>query len=206
MEVYFIRHGASVDRLSGNYQSDSSMLSKRGEKEARLVAERCASLAADRIFTSSLKRAEQTARIIKETTGLPITVKEDLKEIERPTAVRGKSKDDQQARYIAQTANEYFADSDHCYSDEENFWTVKDRSQRVLRYLATCSEESVLVVTHGGLLRMILGLVMIGREIDPKQFHKIFFTTALFNTGLCKFKYNNGKWVLISWNDHDHLK
>ena len=66
MEIYLLRHGDAVDRLTGGYARDEDRpLTEAGREEAQVAGEALAGLGEtiDLVLTSPLVRAEQTAGI-----------------------------------------------------------------------------------------------------------------------------------------------
>lgn len=72
MHLYVIRHS---DPLSG-----ADGLTERGYREAETVAARLKRIGVTHLYSSDLRRAEETARISSEATGLPVTVHRWLRE------------------------------------------------------------------------------------------------------------------------------
>ena len=69
MDIYLLRHGDAVDRLTGGYAHDEERpLTEQGQQEARIAAESLRGLGVTiaEIFASPLVRATQTARIATE--------------------------------------------------------------------------------------------------------------------------------------------
>ncbi len=69
MNIYLLRHGDAVDRLTGGYARDEERpLTEKGQQEARIAAESLRGLGVTiaQIFTSPLVRATQTASIAVE--------------------------------------------------------------------------------------------------------------------------------------------
>jgi phosphohistidine phosphatase len=66
MDIYLLRHGDAVDRLTGGYAHDKERpLTEKGQQEARIAAESLRGLGVTitEIFASPLVRATQTAHI-----------------------------------------------------------------------------------------------------------------------------------------------
>ncbi len=67
MELYLLRHGDAVDRLTGGYAQDEDRpLTERGQTEAITAATALMRLhgTIDQIFTSPLVRTRQTAQVV----------------------------------------------------------------------------------------------------------------------------------------------
>ena len=69
MNIYLLRHGDAVDRLTGGYARDEERpLTEKGQQEARIAAEslRALGVTIAEIFASPLIRATQTASVATE--------------------------------------------------------------------------------------------------------------------------------------------
>ncbi|HID86792.1 MAG TPA: histidine phosphatase family protein [Anaerolineae bacterium] len=81
MELVLIRHGESTWNDEGRIQGWTDCpLSDRGRRQAEKLAERLAGLSIAALYTSSLKRALETAHIVARTLDLPPMVDERLRE------------------------------------------------------------------------------------------------------------------------------
>jgi 2,3-bisphosphoglycerate-dependent phosphoglycerate mutase len=85
-EVILVRHGASEAAIEGvrfpvvDGRADPA-LSDAGAEQAEAVAERLAAEGAERIYVSTLRRTQETARPLADATGLEPTVLADLTEV-----------------------------------------------------------------------------------------------------------------------------
>jgi alpha-ribazole phosphatase len=79
-EIIFIRHGETD--MAGSFCGHSNpALNLNGTNQAKRVAEEVISLGIERIYSSDLLRASQTASIIGQRVGVHIETKSDLREI-----------------------------------------------------------------------------------------------------------------------------
>jgi alpha-ribazole phosphatase len=79
-EIIFIRHGETD--IAGSFCGHSNpALNLNGTNQAKRVAEEVISLGIERIYSSDLLRASQTASIIGQRVGVHIETKSDLREI-----------------------------------------------------------------------------------------------------------------------------
>lgn len=83
MRLILIRHGQTDWNVEGRYQGQADPpLNDVGRKQANATADQLASLPIEAIYTSTLKRALETAKIIaRQHTGLAVTQDERLREI-----------------------------------------------------------------------------------------------------------------------------
>ena len=72
MKIYMIRHGQTDWNLAGKIQGKTDVpLNEEGRAQARFLAEAMKSRPAVKVFTSPLKRARETARVVAEALGAP---------------------------------------------------------------------------------------------------------------------------------------
>ena len=91
------------------------------------------------------------------------------------------------------------------HSDEENFFDLKKRALKALGHLVERPERTLLVVTHGTFVCMLICCMMAGEEVSPQLFDRVHHFLFLKNTAISVCEYDKGKWQLVIWNDHAHL-
>ncbi|MBM3257431.1 MAG: class I tRNA ligase family protein [Candidatus Liptonbacteria bacterium] len=149
---FFVRH-ASTDwnedvRSIG--QADPP-LSEQGRAEAKRMAENFKGNNVDLIITSDLKRARQTAEMIAEVTGAEIIVDRKLRE-RHLGITQGMPKTER---------NKLYGDLLYSYDGTppggESFKDVEERVWTSFKqYRALYRKKNVVIITHGGPIRMIL--------------------------------------------------
>lgn len=180
-------------------------LSELGRKQAAIVAERFKRLPVERIIASTHTRAHQTAVIIAEVTGKPLETSDLFTEMRRPSLIVGKQADDPAAVKIRAQIDANFHDEGWHHSDEENHADLKQRAQHALAYLLEQPFSTVLVVTHGTFLTVLLSVMAFGDQLTSREtlaIKKFAWTT---NTGLTICDYLDGRWRLVTFNDYAHL-
>lgn len=206
MKVYFVRHGESEFNVNNLHQHPEVPLTEKGEEQAAFIAKRLEEIKINHMFASPYMRARQTAEIVAKRIKKKIEFSDLIVELNRPSELVGFSYTDPQALLIKEKIKEHLLEPDWHYSDEENFYDFKKRAMKFISLLEKrFSNESVLVVTHGHILRMMIA-VMFDSDITPELFHRfeIFFMTR--NTGLTLVeKKKETPWRLLTWNDHAHL-
>lgn len=205
MIIYFVRHGTTEGNEANQFQLPTADLSKKGIEEARFMARRFESIPIDVMFSSSMTRAAQTAHIISEHIKHPVIENALFEETKRPSVICGKSKDDPKAKEVMEQVKAHFTDPLWRHSDEENYFLLKERANKALEFVLASGKECVLVVTHGEILRMMLAIVIFGKELTPVIFNRIKSVFATFNTGISKIEHNELGWYILAWNDHAHL-
>lgn len=155
--LLLVRHGESEANRQGIWQGDTDgMLSPLGHFQAVLVAERLAEWEppVQRLYTSPLRRAMQTAQAIAQRLGLDLAIHPDLREI-GVGQISGLTMEEFAQR---------FPDVYMRWLDKEDLdftWPGGERRraffQRVSRavgeILARHAGETVALVTHGGTIR-----------------------------------------------------
>ena len=207
--VYFVRHGQTEGNKTNAYQLATIPLSESGKDQAAFLAERFTRIQFDVLIASTMERAQETARAIGNKTGHKVISEGLFHEILRPSAVRGKAWADPEVIEIMNVVKTNWRNKEDKHSDEENFHDLKQRAIAALDYLISRPEETIVVVTHGTILKMIIAAMMEGENLEPDFFKSVdeFFYPE--NTGITWCEYDNKfhpkKWQLITWNDHAHL-
>lgn len=207
--VYFVRHGKTGGNEIRAYQELNTPLSEEGRAQANVLAERFSKIPFDALYSSPMERAQETAHAIAKKTGHEVISEALFHEILRPSAVRGKLQTDPEVMEVIKAAHSYWDSEGQRHSDEENFYDLKKRAVKALEFLISRKEETMVVVTHGTILKTMLAVMMRGEALEPTfwdEVHEFFFPQ---NTGITWVEYDNkfhpNRWQLITWNDHAHL-
>ena len=203
--VYFVRHGSTEGNEQGAYQHGHTPLSELGRRQAACVARRFERIPVDIVIASDMERAAQTGRCIAERNRLPMVVDPLFQEILRPAILRGKGRTTPEALEMMRFLAENWTNAGLKHSDEENFFDLKKRALKALDHLVERLERTVLVVTHGTFMCMLLCCMMAGEEVSPQWFDRIHHFLVLNNTAISVCAYDKGTWQLVIWNDHAHL-
>ncbi|MHB8660905.1 MAG: histidine phosphatase family protein [Minisyncoccota bacterium] len=75
------------------------------------------------------------------------------------------------------------------FSDEENFEDLKERSRKMLAYLQNRSEEKIVVVTHGFILRIVIAYVIFGESLTGIECERFIQKFHMENKGLTVLDY-----------------
>lgn len=205
MKVYFVRHGQTKSNALQTYQLEDSELSELGIKQAKILAKRFSKIPIDIIYSSPMKRAKQTAEIISKLTNKKIVYLDILGEGKNPSEFLGKAMNSRLVIEVSKTISLHQKDPIWHYSDEENFADFQRRLKKFFNILSKIKENNILVVAHGGTIKMLIFLMM-GHGIDPMFFFRFSDVFTLSNTGitLCE-KDKRGGWSVRTYNDHSHL-
>jgi 2,3-bisphosphoglycerate-dependent phosphoglycerate mutase len=180
-KLVLVRHGQSQwnleNRFTGWIDVDITPL---GAEEAKRAGLELKGIKFDVAFTSVLKRAQQTLKIILEEIGQP-----DLP-TEKDQALNERHYGDLQGLNKAETAKKYGDEQVHIWRRSfdvkpPNGESLKDTAARTLPYFeakilpAAASGKNVLVSAHGNSLRaIVMGL----EKLSPEQILKVEIATG----------------------------
>ncbi|MCW1041496.1 histidine phosphatase family protein [Streptococcus anginosus] len=194
MNILFVRHGKDSDQhRSGWSQLD---LLPEGKREAEALADYLAQHKEDyhftKIITSDLKRAETTATILAETIQLPLEKERDLRETNNgDLAGMLNSEADQKfpRLYFRSLAmDEHYPNGE---SPREFYQRIKTWFELFLKENHN-SDETQIVVTHGGVINIIYHLVnQIEWTNKSNLFHVKHCSISLLNTKTLVFEVEN---------------
>jgi broad specificity phosphatase PhoE len=139
--LLLVRHGETDWNADGRLQGQTDRpLSDFGRSQAHQLADELAKEKLEAIYSSDLARARETAEIVGERVGLPVSLDPDLREKDWGT-------------WEGLTAVE----RDRVAFDGESTEAHQERMLRALRRISQRhpNKGSVLVVTHGGSMRRV---------------------------------------------------
>jgi broad specificity phosphatase PhoE len=173
MRILFARHGestANVDRVIANRDSDHP-LTARGREQAAALAEAVRPFAPQRIISSSIARAVETAAIVGGTLGVPIEADDALREFDCGV-MEGRGDDAAWAAH-AGVLREWFV-LGRPDARIEGGESLTDLRARFIPFVAAAAQDllahgsgAILMISHGGLLQSLLPEVLDG--LDPAK-------------------------------------
>jgi len=150
MKIILARHGQTTgdieNRYGGDYDDDMTEL---GQQQAAELASRLAVYSPSLIYTSPLKRAQQTASIVAELVGVEYQTLSGFKERNSYGILTGLTKSE--AAIHHPTEVELLKDVHNAVTGAEDYEAFKERvTKALLMVLGHSSKGSAVVVTHGG--------------------------------------------------------
>lgn len=200
MRLIIVRHGETYynaqDRLTG--QSDVP-LNSLGERQAVALGDSLATEHLDAIVTSDLERTRVTARAIAHNHGLPVQEDVDLRELAFGDW-EGYTFDEVLAR-DANLVSLWRADpSKYAPPGGETVAQLRDRCARALtRWYTQYSEASVVWVTHGGLIGVLLCHVL---DIDLKRRWQFRHD----NASISELRLRGDRTIIMRLNETAHIR
>ncbi len=208
MKLYLVRHGQTEGNLAHIYQNDTDKISDKGLQEAEFLAKRFESIVIDQIISSPYSRAHETAEKVAAVKKISITSDPLLVEKRWPKEIEGRSSDDSSIKdIIALLKEKELSDPEWRYSDEERFIDVRARCVTFLSKMEgmATSSKGILIVSHAHTLKVLLAVVIHGKDVSAKLFRDIFYSVSLHNTGITALEHSKERWNILTLNDHAHL-
>jgi probable phosphoglycerate mutase len=165
MRLHFARHGESEANFSGIFSSRGwkHPLTERGRAQASALADGLRNETLAAIYSSPLMRAMETAEIIAKTTWLPVTAEPALREYD-VGIYEGQAFAVGQAAFGRVLADWLEGNLDSRVDEGESAVEIIERMHGFLKRLRTDHQEgeTILVVTHGGILRVAMPRLLAG--------------------------------------------
>lgn len=198
-EIFLIRHGRQCSKLC----NVNVALDEVGREQAQRLGERLRTYGLEKLYSSELIRARETAEIINQSLSLPYEMLPDIQEIDFG-GFTGKTDED-----IRDTYGEFrrerslhredipYPEGGECGAD------VVKRVMPQLRKLCERPEDRIGVVTHGGVIRSVCAEI-----VGTDQRHKLKFAMDMENTSLTQLIYDEERqfFLLERFNDFAHLE
>lgn len=195
-EFYLVRH-AEKEKNVGDVS-----ISPEGIKQTRKTANHFSKMPIDKMISSPLNRAKQTAQIVAE--AIHITVSEDSRLRER--ANWGDSP--------GQTFEEFVEMWNRCTKERDYMPPVGDSARRAGERLASCllelshqhPYETIVIVTHGGLITDFMVNEFAEEELNRKQPNFIIAQSNLVpECSVTHIRCWDGRFTLIDFANSAHL-
>lgn len=164
--IYFLRHGLDDENFVGGW-SDVDLIDegiKQVEHTVEIMDEN--GIIPSSIIASNVRRAEHTAKIVSEHFGTSYTLSDDFRE-QSKGLLNGMEKIKAEREYP-----EYMSgvSVDTVYPDGESLKMLYERMKKLLPYIASLDDDT-LIVTHRGVINMLYFLLNdIPLDMDKKQF------------------------------------
>ena len=199
LRLLLARHGETAWNRDGRYQGQTDVpLSELGLAQARALAERLTREKLDAIYTSDLQRAYQTAETIAVLHGLAVRPDRRLREL-----------------CFGQWEGLTYRQAVERYPEARSFWETGDlnaappggesraqmlaRLQQLLADIGReCPEQSVVLVAHGGPLKLLVCLAI---GLAPSHYWQLRLDNASLSE-ICLYEQGG---ILTLLNDCHHL-
>ena len=195
-----VRHGETAWNAQGRLQGQIDIpLNETGEAQSRAAAARLSAQRFDALYSSDLARTAQTAAAAAALLSLAVVHTPLLRE-RYFGGFQGLTHDEAKNRYPHDYARFHARDPDHPLpGDGESLRAFSARVEGAFLSLADQHpDQTVLVVTHGGVLDIAHRLAS-GLALQAKR------TFTLRNAALNWIERHEAGWSLLDWADTAHL-
>ena len=162
--IYLIRHGQTDWNVERRIQGQTDIpLNINGKKQAEEASVEISNLKIDKIFSSDLSRAKETAEIINKKVGAKITYDKRLREVNygEYEGIQIDKFTDKEWEIFNETPEKIKGES-----REQVYERVKSFLNEIN------SNENTLIVTHGGSLRMMLYYANNKEKYDKESYNE----------------------------------
>ena len=201
LKLYITRHGETEWNIQKILQGRfDSPLTETGQACAVALGNALTSVHFDAVYSSSSKRALDTAHLICKGRQFNIVADDELMEIDLgdwdgKTFDEVTTKDKEQFDCFWNTPEEYLP------KRGESFYQVRDRVEQVLNKITSLHKNgNILIVTHATMVTTILMLA------NKKPLSELWKGTHIYGTSLSILDYTQGKFTPILEGDISHLK
>ena len=168
--LYLIRHGETDYNRRRIVQGRriNSQLNETGRRQAEALARRFASVPVEAFYSSTLRRAEETADIVAaQHPGVPVFRVEDLEEMSWGIFEGQPATEAWDEAYASMRESWERGDYTPRWEGGESILEVQERGVRAVRQIAQRHPgDTVVVVTHGRFLRVILASLLTEIGLD----------------------------------------
>jgi broad specificity phosphatase PhoE len=212
VRVLFLRHAESESNAHPEAaalpEAQGDRLTPRGWEQARAAARWLSAVRPDRLLSSPMRRARETATVISEELGMPIELSELICELRESDDYLSLPPEEQKLRRWSVWMAEHGHDPDWSPPGGESFNTVLGRVRRFKRELeASDPETTILAVSHGIFLRFFLFDSLLAESFAAPQVGRLWqLRTA--NCGLSVFDHGERRhpadpemegWICATW-------
>jgi len=198
VKLYFVRHGeseANTRRVISNRESRFG-LTALGKEQAVLLADWLKDIPITAIFSSPILRARETAEILSQSFHLPYQITEALREYD--CGILEEKSDEESWKLHSEIAEDWVLHHNHLRKPEggENFLDIKKRFVPFIERFAQNGlhpEDHILLVSHGGLLQLMLPEVL--TNID----HAFIRSHGIGHTQCIIVEQTSAKLVCLQW-------
>ncbi|MDP3013248.1 MAG: alpha-ribazole phosphatase [Candidatus Subteraquimicrobiales bacterium] len=160
-KVFLIRHGETEWNVKGKYLGLTDLpLTEKGETQAKALAKYLEDEPISFLYCSNLERAKSTAKAVAEAKGLEIIIKPGLNEVDFGEW-EGLTYTEIKAKY-GNLIDDWLNNTPKVAIPEGESWSLFE--SRVVKTFSSIvsrnNGQTVAVVTHGGVIKVILSRVL----------------------------------------------
>jgi probable phosphoglycerate mutase len=200
MKLYFVRHGeseANLQHVISNRESTFG-LTERGMAQTATLAEKLRDIPITAIYSSPVLRARETAEILSQSFHLPYQVTEALREYD--CGILEEKSDAESWRLHSEIAADWTLNHNYLRkpAEGENYVEIKQRFNPFIERFThdeLNKQDHILLVSHGGLLQLMLPEVLTNIDHTFVRSHSIGHTQSILAV------HQPSGWVCLQWGD-----
>jgi ribonuclease H / adenosylcobalamin/alpha-ribazole phosphatase len=210
--LVFMRHAESRSNAHPEAvalpEEQGDRLTERGREQARAAARWLRGLGPDRLLTSPMRRARETADAVSDELGMPAEVSELIHELRESDEYLALPPEEQKLRRWSVWMAEHGNDRDWSPPGGESFNTVLGRVHAFKRELEDGDPNAtVLAISHGIFLRFFLFDSLLEGRFAASDVGRLWQLRTV-NCGLCLFEHGERRhpadpemegWVCTTW-------
>jgi probable phosphoglycerate mutase len=195
----FVRHGESTFNAEGRIQGQSdSPLSDLGRRQAVAAADALAPRPIDAVYSSPLCRARETALEIADRHGVAVLGDPRLMELDAGV-FEGRLRSELAQAYPSELARWLGGDEDFAIPGGESRRQLMLRGCEAVRSIAGAGHREAVIVTHGGLLSVVLrALLRMPEAVPPFSIQNGSITRVAMD--------GRDRFSLLALNQVEHLR
>lgn len=212
MRLLLLRHAESASNADPHAvtlpEERGDRLTERGFEQARVAAAALRDCGADRLLSSPMRRARETAEVLAAELGLTIEVDDEIHELRELTGFGELAPEKQKLRRWSEWMSAHPDDPDHAPPGAESFNAMLRRVRGFkARLEAGDPSQSVLCVSHGIFIRFLLVDSLLGDRFEPREAKRLWHLRSR-NCGLSVFEHAEARhpadpelddWACVSW-------
>ncbi|WP_315116190.1 alpha-ribazole phosphatase [uncultured Clostridium sp.] len=185
MNIYLVRHGETDNNYNKTYYGKiDCSLNENGRHQSSIIKSRIEKINFDKIFTSEMKRAKETAHIILENSKYELIEDGRLNEMDMGI-FEGKDHKELEENYSVEWKNWCNNWKEYKIPNGESYIEFYDRVKDFFEEILRGEEKDILVVAHGGVMKSIYSYIL-GENLD------IFWKISSRNGDMTLIKYEYG--------------
>lgn len=202
MRLLLIRHGQTSSNVGHNLDTSApgAELSEMGLRQAAAIPQALADEPLDAIYCSNLTRAQQTAQPLAASRGLPVQVRDGVREI---------SAGDLEMRSDLEAITTYVtvvfgwaADPTGRLDGGETCAEVLQRFDAVVDEARDAGHDQVAIVSHGAMLRVWISARAANVDAEFAQEHWLANTAMVVLEEAPQASATSPEWRMLSWGEH----
>ena len=196
-KIYFVRHGETEGNRENLFRGRADFpLNENGRKQAYALREVLSDVTFDKVFSSPLSRASETAQIVAPKNKILI---DELLQNMDVGEWAGHKKDEIKEKYPAKWKEWAYKPEKMVFPGGESIEELYKRCNSFIEKLKDVEGENILVVSHRSVMKALFAAIL---GLKDNYFWKFYFDNASFSL----VGYNNKRgYTILRLNDASHI-